>query len=267
MAKAPVTDIGGSVMLAEKWTVDTDPTGWWMSEKLDGVRGFWTGSGMYSRNGKEFSIPTWLYNLLPPNVEMDGELYGGPGMFSHSVSIVKSGTADPARWKSLRYMVFDVPLIGAAPFEHRIGAMRQLESAIGSKHVVAVAQTQCRSPKHLGDFHKEVVSRGIEGTMLRAPGSQYERRRSRSLLKVKDFHDDEARIIGYVPGEGRHKGRLGAYECQLANGVRFRVGSGMSDQERDRPLKIGTVITVRYQELIAESGVPRFPTYVGPRAD
>ncbi len=267
MPKAPVTDLGGSVMLAEKWTPENDPTGWWMSEKLDGVRGYWNGSGMFSRNGKEFSIPNWLYQLLPSNIEMDGELYAGPGLFSQAVSIVKSGVADPTRWKTLKYMVFDLPLIGSAPFEQRISAMRQLESTIGSKYVVAVAQTQCRSPKHLGDFHQEVVNRGVEGTMLRAPGSLYERRRSRSLLKVKDFQDDEARILGYVPGKGRHVGRLGAYECELISSrVRFQVGSGMSDQERDRPLRVGAIITVRYQELTPD-GVPRFPTYVGPRAD
>ena len=37
------------VMLAENWAPDQDPTGFLMSEKLDGVRAFWNGSNLYSR--------------------------------------------------------------------------------------------------------------------------------------------------------------------------------------------------------------------------
>lgn len=44
-----------SVMLAERWTEDVDPTGYWMSEKLDGVRAYWNGSNFYSRQGFENS--------------------------------------------------------------------------------------------------------------------------------------------------------------------------------------------------------------------
>ena len=32
---------GITCMLAEKWEPEIDPTGWWMSEKLDGVRAVW----------------------------------------------------------------------------------------------------------------------------------------------------------------------------------------------------------------------------------
>src|SRR5437764_12597307 len=31
------------LLLAERWDGVTDPTGWWLSEKLDGVRAFWDG--------------------------------------------------------------------------------------------------------------------------------------------------------------------------------------------------------------------------------
>jgi DNA ligase-1 len=42
-----------------------------------------------------------------------------------------------------------------------------------------------------------------EGLMLRDPESFYENRRSKSLLKVKTFYDDEATILGYTKGTGR----------------------------------------------------------------
>lgn len=55
--KGPNVDLGkgsipsGKVMLAKTWDEEIDPTGYYMSEKLDGMRMVWTGSKMYSRNG------------------------------------------------------------------------------------------------------------------------------------------------------------------------------------------------------------------------
>ena len=102
--------------------------------------------------------------------------------------------------------------------------------------------------------------------MLRQPGSRYIAGRSTTLLKVKSFLDAEARIVGHLPGAGRHLGRLGALDCELPNGKRFSVGTGFSDAERGDPPAVGTVITFRYQEL-SDDGVPRFPSYVGVRDD
>src|SRR5204862_99399 len=69
---------------------------------------------------------------------------------------------------------------------------------------------------------------GGEGLMLRQPGSKYHAGRSASLLKIKSFHDAEARVVGHEPGKGRHKGRLGALQVALPDGTRFSVGTGFS---------------------------------------
>jgi DNA ligase-1 len=250
------------VLLAEKWDPSVDPTGYYMSEKLDGVRAYWDGDDFYSRNGNLFESPPALRRSMPRGVHIDGELYAGPGKFNETVSIVRSGVADPSRWQNVRYMAFDLPEHPGL-FEDRMAALEQV--AMRSSFT-ALKQTLCTSPQHLKQFHDNVKARGIEGTMLREAGSSYERRRSRTLLKVKDFLDTEARIVGYVPGAGKHKGRLGAYEAQLSDGTRFSVGTGLSDKERSRPLPVGTIIVVRYQEL-TPAGVPRFPSYIGVRAD
>ena len=81
---------------------------------------------------------------------------------------------------------------------------------------------------------------------------------------MKRFHDDEATVVGHVPGAGKHQGRLGALELEMRNGTRFSVGTGFSDAERRSPPPIGSVVTFRYQEL-SRDGVPRFPSYVGLR--
>ena len=65
--------------------------------------------------------------------------------------------------------------------------------------------------------------------MLRRPGCFYEHRRSRSLLKVKKFHDAEAVVIGYEGGTGKNQGLVGALKVRNKEGVEFKVGSGLTD--------------------------------------
>lgn len=51
------------IMLSETWNLDKmDPTGWWMSEKLDGCRAYWTGKRLISRTGKDWKAPPWFLN-------------------------------------------------------------------------------------------------------------------------------------------------------------------------------------------------------------
>ena len=61
------------VMQAQTWEPDMDIRGWWMSEKLDGVRGYWTGEQLVSRSGKVFAVPAWFTENFP-SVPLDGEL-------------------------------------------------------------------------------------------------------------------------------------------------------------------------------------------------
>lgn len=65
-----------NVMLAQTYDPDRDdPTGWLMSEKLDGVRCYWNGtSGLFTRNGNPFAAPKWWKDKLP-KIALDGELW------------------------------------------------------------------------------------------------------------------------------------------------------------------------------------------------
>jgi DNA ligase-1 len=63
-----------SLLLAQRWENDTDLTGWWMSEKLDGVRAWWDGQKFLSRQGNVYYAPDWFTAGLP-NVPLDGELW------------------------------------------------------------------------------------------------------------------------------------------------------------------------------------------------
>jgi len=264
---AAVDGVAPPLLLAHKWEHDVDLTGWWMSEKLDGVRAFWDGTKLVSRLGNTFFAPDWFLEGLPPDMPLDGELFGGRKKFQRTVSIVRRQDRDTAAWREISYLVFDAPKHGGT-FEERLAAFANYRgSRAGSlEHVLAHPHEPCRGLEHLREELARVESLGGEGLMMRKPGSRYEVGRSHTLLKVKTFHDAEAVVVAHLPGAGKHKGRLGALECDLADGTRFSVGTGLSDAERTSPPPIGAIITFRYQEL-SNDGVPRFPSYVGMRDD
>ena len=251
------------LLLAHKWEGDVPLKGWWMSEKLDGVRAYWNGAHFVSRLGNRFHAPDWFVEGLP-QAPLDGELFGGRKRFQKTVGIVKRMDGG-AEWKELRFVVFDAPSHGGL-FEERLAHCRQVLEGGAAPYATWHPHEACDGTEHLRAELARVEALGGEGLMLRKPRSKYEAGRSSTLLKVKTFHDAEAIVVGHVPGAGKHSGRLGALVVEMPDGTRFNVGTGYSDAERESPPAIGSVITYRYQEL-SDGGVPRFPTYVGVRID
>jgi DNA ligase-1 len=249
---------GPPLLLAQTWTNDADLAGWWMSEKLDGVRAYWDGKQFISRQGNLYHAPDWFVEQLP-RTPLDGELWLARKAFQRTVSIVRRQDKSE-HWREISYLVFDAPAMEAA-FEERVAFLRAALANVKAKHVQLHAHQQCRGVEHLREELARIEALGGEGLMLRQPGSKYEIGRSATLLKVKSFHDAEARVLDHQPGAGRHKGRLGALLVELADGTQFSVGTGFSDVQRANPPPIGSTITFRYQEL-SDRGVPRFPSFV-----
>lgn len=251
------------LLLAERWDNAQDLAGWWLSEKLDGVRAYWDGRTLISRLGNPFHAPDWFVAGLP-EVPLDGELWIGRKAFQRTVGVVRRQDRSE-HWREVAFLVFDAPGV-AGPFEGRLAFVRDHMARLAPAHARAHEHVACRDLDHLRAELARVEALGGEGLMLRRPGSPYEVGRSLTLLKVKTFRDDEARVVDHLAGAGRHKGRLGALLVELADGTRFAVGTGLSDAERAAPPPLGSLITFRYQEL-SDAGVPRFPSYVGLRID
>lgn len=253
-------DTAPPVLLAHKWE-NEDPTGWWMSEKLDGVRAWWDGEKFLSRLGNTYHAPKWFTDALPKH-PLDGELFAGRGLFQNTVSTVRKLIPTDSEWEAISYVIFDAPQVGG-DFEARMEYLRAEFQTDDEYSIYVLGQRRCESAEHLAAYLAEVEGHGGEGVMLREPGSAYEEGRSATLLKVKTFFDDEAVVLKHVPGRGKHKGRLGALRVEW-KGVEFKVGTGFSDKQRKNPPSIGSKVTFRYQEL-SKDGVPRFPSFVTAR--
>jgi hypothetical protein len=63
-----------TLMTATMWNEARDPTGWYMTEKFDGVRLYWNGTRFYTRQGKKLAAADPIVSLMPA-VALDGELW------------------------------------------------------------------------------------------------------------------------------------------------------------------------------------------------
>jgi len=252
------------VLLAKTWMPDINPSGFLISEKLDGVRSIWNGKHLLSREGNRFHAPDWFTAQLP-NVMLDGELWLGRDMLQETVSIVTTERMDKG-WNRITYMLFDVPDI-RAPFEQRLEILRKVAGHIKICHVLD--QIKCTSREHMDQALKVVKSMNGEGLMLRKPGSFYEHKRSSTLYKVKTWIDAEAVVIDHTPGKGKYVGMMGNLVCRLPSGVQFEIGTGFDDDDRTNPPPVGSTVMFKYNRMTqATNGKkpkPYIPVFRGPR--
>src|SRR5690348_13982391 len=117
-----------------------DPTGWLMSEKFDGVRAWWNGRQLITRRGTVVAAPSWFLEGFP-DIPLDGELWGGRGLFNESSGIVRSKRADH-RWMRLTYQVFDAPCVPGGFVDRMLVARAAIKDAT---YALEAEQTPCES--------------------------------------------------------------------------------------------------------------------------
>ena len=251
------------LMLAGVYRAGMSLQGWWVSEKYDGVRAYWDGQALWTRHGHRIHTPAWFTDGWPAQ-PMDGELWAGHGRFTSAASAAARDLPDDTAWRTLRYMVFDLPA-EAGPFDTRIA---QLRRALPRSHATlqAVAQHEATTEAALQALLHDTVHRGGEGLVLHRGASAYRGERSDDLLKLKPHLDAEATVVGHVPGRGKYDGLLGALLVETPQGLRFKLGSGLRDADRVSPPAIGSRVTYRYRGLHPD-GVPRFASFVRVRVD
>jgi DNA ligase-1 len=255
-------DAAPSLMLADVYRPGMSLADYWVSEKYDGVRGYWDGKQLWTRGGERVVAPAWFTAPLPRQ-PLDGELWAGRGRFPHAVSTVRSQTPNDIAWHEIRFMVFDLPT-QPGDFTARLAALRKLLPITDAPWVVPVPQERATTHEALQALLDKTMKMGGEGLMLHRGGSSYRAERNNDLLKVKPYEDAEARVIAHAAGKGKHVGRLGALVVETADGKRFKLGTGLTDAERENPPAIGSWVTYRYNGVTAK-GLPRFARFMRVR--
>jgi DNA ligase-1 len=251
------------IMLPGVYEENIDISGWLVSEKLDGVRGYWDGKTLMSKNGMPFHPPPeFLKNF--PDFALEGEIWGGRGTFERTVGVVKHQQAHSG-WLGLRFAVFDVPEVNGK-FIERIEKATAWFASHPSDYAFVITQKPVRNKNALQKELGRVEKLGGEGLIVRRPEAYYNKGRSNNILKVKSYRDMEAVVIAHLPGTGRNKHRMGSLLVELPDGTRFKIGTGFTDAQREHPPPIGTTITFKYYGFY-QSGIPKFPSFLRIRED
>ncbi|WP_304209735.1 DNA ligase [Helicobacter canis] len=258
-----------------------------MSEKLDGVRALWNGKQLLTRNGRVIKAPACFTKHFPP-FALDGELWIGRGEFEKALALVQKDCThcpcsgdrealDSSRgdssWGRAKYYVFDVPdcTLESSPKAHctLFERLRVLESYLASAPTMPISLIKhepISSEKQLFKRLQELSEQGAEGLVLRKVTAPYERTRSPNALKLKLYEDAECKVVAHNAGKGKYAGKLGSLTCeQIAeNGtkrtLRFKIGSGFSDTERQSPPPLGSIITYKFYGT-TKNGFPRFAVF------
>lgn len=250
-------------MLPQTDDGDTDLRGWLMSEKLDGVRARWDGRRLWSKQGEQFFPPQEFIRNLPP-FALEGELWGGRQTFEQTVSIVSRQQVH-AGWLELKLGVFDVPEVDGG-FSQRIEKARAWFATHPTAYAFVIEQIPVLDRAQVQQELERVEEAGGEGLIVRRPDSLYRSGRSAEILKIKTYQDAEAKVVAQLPGQGRNTGRLGALLVEEINGTTFKIGTGFSDEQRNNPPPVGSLITFKFYGRYA-SGLPKFPVFLRIRTD
>ena len=249
--------------------------------KLDGIRCIVKADGMWTRNGKKIVSCPHIFDELEtifemyPDLVFDGELYNH--QFKHDfnkitslVKKTKPTTADLAESANLvEYHIYDLPS-SDKQFEHRLedlqDLMTDLFNCFSSSSVVYVQTEEVDSQEKLDELYSEWMEEGYEGQMIRVSDSFYENKRSKSLLKRKDFEDDEFEILAVNEGSGKLAGRVGNMLFKSKSGHEFHSTVNGTQEYLDelwaqRDELVGKQATIKYFNLTPD-GVPRFPKVI-----
>ena len=246
---------------------DQNVSGWLASEKLDGVRAYWNGENLLSRQGKKLNAPLSFTKNFP-KFALDGELYAKELKFEEIQASVMDKFPDEKAWSRLKFHIFDVPEASGGLLE-RLSELEKfiLQNPQAGQNLKIIKQVKVKDNAEFEAFAEAVIAKSGEGAVVREPNAAYERGRSQNVLKYKKFNDAECVVVAHKVGQGKFSGLLGSVVCEnLSDKKRFKIGSGFSDKERANPPKIGSVITYKYQNLTAK-GLPRFPVFLRVRED
>ena len=221
------------VMLAHPYGKKEFNTDSFIQPKLDGVRCYITKDGAFSRNHKEFKTVDHIKDAFKPlfktnpDLVVDGELYNHQfkDNFNKIISLVRKQKPNAQEIdEATRYIQFHwydyYSDIHNYPFKIRYENIKSKINELKSRHIVEVPTHDVSIIESAKLWHEDFLKQGYEGSIIRL-NKPYEQKRSYNLQKFKDFQDSEAKITGWVEGQGKRTGTIGKFLAIDSNGITF----------------------------------------------
>lgn len=284
-----INDIDNSTlfkpMLAHKYE-DVDITfPCYTQPKLDGIRCIVKADGMWTRNGKKIVSCPHIFEQLEvlfetyPHIIFDGELYNHDFKhdFNKITSLVKKTkpTAEDLKESKqlIQYHIYDLPSSSKCfidRLEEMLDIIPEVFPFASDLALRYVPTKEVKNQEELDELYHGWMDEGYEGQMVRVSNSFYENKRSKSLLKRKEFEDDEFEILAVYEGNGKLAGRAGTMSFKSKSGYDFTSTINGTQEYLDelwakREELIGKQATVKYFNLTPETQIPRFPKVISIR--
>lgn len=253
-----IANTAPAIQLATKYNLKYNINQYWISEKLDGIRGYWNGRELLTKNGNKLNAPVWFTSKWP-NQTIEGELWAGRNTFEQVASCVKKKKSDDC-WNKIRFMIFDLPQ-NKEKFSIRINKIKQLVKQVNSTYFQVIKQFKLPTINALNEKLKSIVQQKGEGLMLHYQNAYYTAGRSHNIMKLKPYQDAEGIVIKHFKGKGKYQNMLGAIQIKTKKGITFKIGSGFSDKEREFPPPLGSTVTFKYIGK-TQRGVPKFASFL-----
>lgn len=236
--------------------------------KLDGIRCISEANTLMSRKGKPFVSCPHLYQSV---ALLDGELYNHEfrDNFNKIVSLVKKAKPTEEELeetaKYAQHWIYDLPeKVGT--FSERYAALELLFSDLkleGRRAIKLVPTYEVETTEEIENYYGQFVNQGYEGAIIRLDLGPYENKRTKQLLKMKEFQDEEFIIVGVEEGEGGRTGTVGAFILRLPDGTDTRSNVKGSHEYiaklwQSREDLIGRTATCKFFNYTPD-GKPRFP--------
>ena len=214
----------------------------------------------YSRTGKEWkNIDHILAELRPfffkyPNIILDGELYNHDlkDNFEKIISLVrKTKPTEEDRLESsqmVQFHCYDIVDETKTYSERK----KFIEDRVPNNYCIKHVETGACTEEDVLFANKIFLNQGYEGSILRTD-NKYECKRSRNLIKLKDFQDTEATIIDWVEGKGKRIGTIGKFIGRDSEGIEFGMPvmdnfKKLQDNFEDMKTWVGKTATFTYFE-------------------
>ena len=251
--------------------------------KLDGIRCVARANGLWTRAGKELvSVPHVAKDLIEffekyPDAILDGELYNHDlrENFNKITSLVRKSKPTPADLEEsstlVEYHVYDIICSDSMVFSnsdtiafwHRYTNLAT-QSPLCGESIKVVETKRINSQEEMDNLYGTYLEDGFEGQMIRKDDVYQQNKRSKFLIKRKEFLTDEYDVLRVEEGKGNWAGHIKRFVLQTENGVEFGAGVRGNQETLSALFESGekpTWCTLRYFAPTPD-GIPRFPVII-----
>jgi len=246
--------------------------GVYIQRKYDGVRCIIKYDGMWTRTGKQIISAPHIFNSLKkmfiqnPTLILDGELFAEKEEcdFNKIISCVRKTKPNQEDLieseEYIRYYIYDLPSC-EEKYDIRKHNLEELKLP---KCCILTKTYHIKNEDEVVEFYTQFIKEGYEGLIIRL-NEKYQNKRSKYLLKYKEFHDKEFIIKDIIEGIGKLQNKAGTILCDI-DGKEFNSSiNGSHDYLKEiwdnRKQYIGKTATIKYFELTSD-GIPRFPKVI-----